>query len=402
MVKANISRRLKDIPASPIRKLASYADQAKKNGVRIIHLNIGDPDIKSPEVMINSLKKINQNPIPYCHSQGLSELLKALQWYYQKLGFNFISEKNIQITSGGSEAILMTLMAVADPGDEVIVFEPTYPNYLSFAKECNVKLVPVSTSIANHFHLPESKEIEKKITKRTRAILICSPNNPTGTIYTQKEIEMLVSLAKKHNLFLVADEVYREFTYDGRTHTSLLNYMKKMPDKIIVLDSLSKRYSVCGLRLGAIVTLNQEVLDGSLRIAQARLSVGYIDQFVASKLTEVSKKYFSDNIREYQERRNYICDSLSLIKGVNVYKPEGAFYLIVGLPVKSSEDFCRWLLTSFSLNGCTLMLAPAPGFYITKNLGKNEVRIAYVLNSAKLKIALDILKKGLIAYNKTS
>lgn len=398
MGKLTVSKRLLKIPASPIRKLVPYAVRAKKNGIKIIHLNIGDPDIKSPSVMINSLKRWQRNPIPYANSQGEEKLIKALVWYYHNLGFKFIEDKHLQITLGGSEAILMTFLAIADFQDEIIVFEPTYPNYFSLAACAGVKLVAIKTDIKNGFHLPNKSKIEQKITKRTRAILICNPNNPTGTVYTNKEIELLVSLAKKHNLYLIADEVYREFCYQGKKHVSLLNYMKELPDRIIVLDSLSKRYSICGLRLGCLVSLNKEINAGVLRIAQGRLSAGKIDQLIASKLTQVSQDYFVKNISEYQKRRDFVYQQLLKVDGVTVYQPEGAFYMMVGLPIKDSEDFCRWLLTDFQLHGQTLMLAPGDGFYICRNSGKNEIRIAYVLKRSILRRGLEILKEGLRVY----
>lgn len=398
MGRLKVSERLSKIPASPIRKLASYAIRARKKGIKIIHLNIGDPDIKSPAVIINSLKNWQQNPISYANSQGEEKLIRALVWYYHNLGFKFIKNKHLQITLGGSEAILMTFLAIVDFQDEIIVFEPTYPNYFSLAACAGVKLVAIKTDIKYGFHLPNKSKIEQKITKKTKAILICNPNNPSGTIYTKKEIKLLVSLAKKHNLYLIADEVYREFCYQGKKHVSLLNYMKELPDRIIVLDSLSKRYSICGLRLGCLVSLNKEINAGVLRIAQGRLSAGKIDQLIASKLTQVSKNYFVRNINEYQKRRDFVYNQLLKVDGVTAYQPEGAFYLMVGLPVRDSEDFCRWLLTDFHLNRQTLMLAPGAGFYISKNFGKNEVRIAYVLNRTALKKGLEIFKEGLRVY----
>jgi len=394
----NVSNRLLTVPASPIRKLVPFATKAKKQGVNIYHLNIGDPDIKSPEVMINAFKSWNKNPIAYSGSQGEENLISSLTWYYHRLGYKFIKQENIQVTLGGSEAILITFIAICDPGDEILVFEPTYPNYLSLAATANVKLLPVATTMKTGFHLPAQGEIEKRINRKTKGILICNPNNPTGTVYTKREIDTVVKIAKKHNLFLIVDEVYREFCYQGKEHISILSYMKYNPDKIILLDSLSKRYSLCGLRLGCLVTLNNHLADGILRIAQGRLSAGTVDQYIAAKLTQVPKKYFIDNIKEYQKRRDMVFNQLLKVEDINVYKPEGAFYMIVGLPVKNSEDFCRWLLTDFHLNHETVMLAPGAGFYISKNSGKNEIRIAYVINKEKLKTALKILVEGLKTY----
>lgn len=400
----SISDRLTQVPASPIRKLAPFAVEAKKQGVHVYHFNIGDPDIKTPEVMLNVLKTWDRNPISYGQSQGEPIFLDALVKYYQTIGFPFIASHHLQITSGGSEAISMALFAVANPGDEVIIFEPLYANYNSYAVINGVSLVPVETKIENGFHLPDKKTIEEKITAKTKAILICTPNNPTGTVYTQKEMEMLVALAQKHNLFILSDEVYREFVYDGRSQVSLLSYMEKLPKQTIVLDSLSKRYSLCGARLGAIITLNEEVLAGVLRIAQGRLSAGLVDQAMAAKLNEVPSSYFKEVHDEYEKRRDLLYKGLKTIPDVVVAKPEGAFYAIVGLPVTDSEDFCKYLLTDFRDNNETIMLAPAAGFYASTSLstgappGKNEVRIAYVLNCAAIKRSIEILKKALSAY----
>ncbi|MDH7476267.1 MAG: pyridoxal phosphate-dependent aminotransferase [Microgenomates group bacterium] len=395
-----ISQRLLAMPASPIRKLVPYALMAKKQGVKVYHLNIGDPDIKTPEVIIQSLKNWRINPIGYGQSQGQPELIEAVKWYYHRLGFNFIEEKNIQITSGGSEGISLAFFAVTNPGDEIITFEPLYTNYNSYAVFNGIKIVPVLTVAENGFHLPPKAKIEKKITKKTKAILICNPNNPTGTVYTKQEIEMLLGLAKKHRLFVISDEVYREFTYDGRRQISLFNYMKTMADQIIVIDSLSKRYSLCGARLGALVSLNQEVMAGALRIAQSRLSAGLIDQTIAAEIKKVPFSHFQKIKKEYQKRRDIIYSGLKKIPGVFIPKPEGAFYTIVTLPVDDAEDFCRWLLTDFRLNNETVMLAPANGFYATQGLGKNQVRLAYVINANDLKKSIKIIQKALAVYNK--
>ncbi|PIZ68968.1 aspartate aminotransferase [Candidatus Roizmanbacteria bacterium CG_4_10_14_0_2_um_filter_36_35] len=386
------------VPSSPIRKLVPYANKAKKQGIKVYHLNIGDPDIKTPEVMIDVLKKWSGNPIPYGQSQGELKFLESLVYYYNKLGFNFIHTANIQVITGGSEAISMAFFATCETGDEVIVFEPFYTNYNSYAAVNQIKLIPVRTYGENGFHLPDKKEIEKKISKKTKAILICNPSNPTGTVYSKEEMETLVDLAKKHNLFLISDEVYREFVYDGKKHVSILDYMKKLPKQTILLNSLSKRYSLCGARLGKLVSLNNDVMAGVLRIAQGRLSSGYVDQKIAEKLTEVAPSYFKEVKKEYQKRRDILYYGLKKIKGVFLEKPEGAFYTIVRLPVKNSEDFCKWLLTDFRLNNETVMFAPAAGFYATPGLGKNEVRIAYVLNIHDLKRSIEILQRALVEY----
>ncbi len=394
----NTSRRLLSVPASPIRKLVPFAQIAKKQGVKIYHLNIGDPDIKTPQVFIDVLNNWNKNPISYGQSQGEPAFLEALKTYYQQLGYLFIQTRNIQVTSGGSEAISMTLFAICDPQDEVIVFEPYYANYNSYAIINNVKLRAITTHSQTGFHLPSSSVIEKHITKKTRAILICNPNNPTGTVYTKEEINRLVKIAQKYGLFLIADEVYRDFVYDDQKHVSLLNYMKKLPKQIIVIDSLSKRYSLCGARLGMIVSLNQDMMDGALRIAQGRLSAGLIDQTMACQINNIPKNFLSDVKREYELRRNLLYQGLKKIPGITLEKPEGAFYCIANLPVVDTEDFCRWLLTDFRINNQTIMLAPASGFYQNNVLGRKQVRIAYVLNRNDLKQSLQILAKALTKY----
>lgn len=398
MKTVKVSNRLQKVPASPIRKLVPFANEAKRQGVKVYHLNIGDPDIKTPQVMIDVLKKWDQNPIPYGQSQGELKFLDSLTAYYNKLGYEFIDPKNIQVTTGGSEAISMAFFATCEVGDEVIVFEPFYTNYNSYAMVNQVKLVPVRTYGKDGFHLPEAKEIEKKITSKTRAILICNPSNPTGTVYSKKEMDILVEIAERKNLFLISDEVYREFVYDGKKHVSILDYMKRIPEKAVLLDSLSKRYSLCGARLGMMVSLNEDLMSGVLRVAQGRLSSGFVDQKVAEKLTEVTPDYFEQVKKEYQRRRDVLYDGLSKIKGVFLEKPEGAFYAVVKLPVTDANDFCQWLLTKYRYKQSTVMLAPAAGFYASPGLGKDEVRIAYVLNVEDLKRSIEILTHALVEY----
>ena len=398
---SSVSKRLLEVPASPIRKLVPFATAAKKSGVKVYHLNIGDPDIKTPQVMLQVLQKWQRNPIGYSQSQGEPMFLEALKWYYHKLGFSYIDISHLQVTNGGSEGISLALFATCNPGDEVIVFEPFYANYNTYAVANGVKLVPILTTAKNGFHLPEQKDIEKKVTRKTRAILYCSPNNPTGTVLTKKEIEVLVSIAKKHNLFLLADEVYREFAYDGKAQVSLLNYMQKIPKLAVVLDSLSKRYSLCGARLGVAVSLNSDLIAGMLRLAQGRLSSGLVDQIMAAELTKVPTRYFKDVHDEYEKRRDLLYEGLGKIPGVTIPKPEGAFYAIVGLPVANAEDFCKWLLTDFRDHNETVMIAPAAGFYSSPGMGKNEVRIAYVLNRKDLKRCIELLRKALIQYSQS-
>ncbi len=392
------SKRLVAIPASPIRKLVPYAVAAKQEGIKVYHLNIGDPDIETPQVMLDALKNWSKNPIGYSQSKGEPIFIDALKTYYHRLGYQFIGGDDIQVTSGGSEAISMAFFATCEGGDEVLVFEPLYTLYNSFAAINNVKLVPVRTSADAGFHLPPRIEIEKKITKKTKAILICNPSNPTGTVYTQQEMDTLFEIAKNHNLFLLSDEVYREFVYDDRRHISVLDYMKKLPEKIILLDSLSKRFSICGARIGTFISKNKAIMDGVLRIAQSRLSVGLIDQTIAARLTSVPRSYFKKVHREYQKRRDVLYEELKKIPGVSLKKPEGAFYAVVTLPIRDSEHFSKWLLTDFRFKNQTVMVAPAPGFYVTKGLGKQEVRMAYVINISELKKAIEILRRALIEY----
>ncbi|MEK7544019.1 MAG: pyridoxal phosphate-dependent aminotransferase [Patescibacteria group bacterium] len=398
------SHRLSAVPASPIRKLVPFAVAAKKAGVTVYHLNIGDPDIETPEVMIDVLHNWKDNPIRYGQSQGEPGFLEAVLSYYHGLGFSFLKTENVQVTSGGSEAIAMAMFAVADPGEEILTFEPLYTNYNSYAAINGIRLTAVFTDIKTGFHLPVQEEIEKLITEKTKAILYCNPNNPTGTVYTQAEVEMLVTIAKKHNLFLLSDEVYREYCYDGKKQVSLFSSMQEIPNLAIVLDSMSKRYSLCGARLGMLVSLNREIMAGVLCIAQGRLSAGFVDQAIASTLTEVPASYLAGVQEEYAKRRDVLFEGLRKIPGVTIPKPEGAFYTIVGLPVEDAEHFCQWLLTDFrdpsasSGQAETVMLAPAAGFYATPGKGKNEVRIAYVLNTTKLSRCIEILAKALQVY----
>lgn len=386
------------LPPSPIRKLTPFAQKAQKKGIRIYHLNIGDPDIKTPKVMINALKNWQKNPISYVDSKGLDKLLNALVWYYQKKAGLKITTDNLQITTGGSEAIYWSMLATANPGQEILVFEPFYANYNGFAIQAKIKLVPIQTSIENGFHLPSQEKITSKITSQTKAILITNPNNPTGTIYTKKELELLVKIAKKHHLYLIADETYREFSYQDKKTISLYSYQNNVPSQIIIIDSLSKRYSLCGARIGCILTDNKKLLKGFLKLAQTRLCAGLIDQVVASQLIKVKDSYFKKNILKYKKRRDILYQGLKKIPQIICQKPEGAFYLIVKLPVKNSQHFAKWLLTSFHYRKETIMLAPAAGFYATKNMGKSEVRLAYVLNQKKLKKSINIFKIALSQY----
>lgn len=396
--KIAFSKRVLETQPSPIRKLAPFAQRAKEKGIKVYHLNIGQPDIKTPKEILAPLKSFNKKIIRYCHSQGEEIFVKALLRYYHHLGFKDLTSENILVTTGGSEAILFAFLAVADVDEEILVFEPFYANYNGFANMAQVKLVPILTSIENGFHFPPKKEIEKKITARTRAILINNPNNPTGTVYTQEELENLVDLAKKHNLFLLSDEVYREFVYQGR-HFSVLEF-KKIRKQAILLDSLSKRLSLCGARLGCFVSYNQDLVGQVLKFAQARLSSPFLEQVMAAQLIKIPRLYFENVQKEYQARMKIVFQALKKIPGVSCYQPEGAFYLLAKLPIKDSEDFAKWLLTDFQLKKETVMVAPAAGFYASKGKGRDEIRIAYVLSQRKLKRAMEILKKGLETYSK--
>lgn len=389
------SKRFYEMPESPIRKLVPYADSAKQNGIHVYHLNIGDPDIKTPKAMVDYLKNFPHEIIRYCNSQGEKPFLEALVSYYHHLGFKDLTAENFIVTMGGSEAIFWTMMGICEAGDEILVFEPFYANYNGFAKMAGVKLVPVTTTLENGFHLPKKEEISKKISSRTKGILICNPSNPTGTIYTQNELKMLWDIAKQFHLFLLSDEVYREFAYEGEKSISVLSFEG---DNLIVLDSLSKRYSLCGARLGCIVTRNKELIKLVLKFGQARLSAGFVDQLMASNLINLPKNYFDKTRDEYEARRNVVLEGLSKIPGVVCQKPEGAFYLIAKLPVSSAEEFAKWLLTDFQDRGETIMVAPAAGFYATPGLGKDEIRIAYVINQKDLKRSMEILKIALLKY----
>jgi len=396
---ANVSFRLSSLPVSSVRKLTPYAAEAKKSGVKILHLNIGDPDIKTPKVMIDVLHNWSINPIKYAQSNGEPSFIKAMLKYYAKLGFKDLTEKEIIATVGGSEAVNLAFYAVASPGEEILVFEPFYSNYASCAHYTGVKLVAVPAGAETNFHLPKREEIEKKITGKTRAILYCSPGNPTGAVFSKEEMDLLVAIAKEHNLFLISDEVYREYIFEGK-HTSLLEYFDKIPDKAILLDSLSKRYSLCGARLGVIISKNEELIKGVIKLAQARLSGGLIDQEMASVMNEVPDSYIEDVRIEYKKRRDVLYEGLTAIPGVEMAQPEGAFYSMVTLPVKDAEDFAIFLLKEFRVNNETVMVAPGAGFYGTEGKGKNQVRIAYVLNTEDLKRAISIIRLGLEEYKK--
>jgi len=391
-----ISEKGKAMPASPIRKLVPYAEAAKKKGRKVYHLNIGQPDIPTPEVALNAIRNIDLKVIEYSHSAGNETYRRKLASYYQKLGIN-IDHTEILITTGGSEAVLFALMACVNPGEEVITPEPFYANYNGFATSAGVKVVPVTSYIKDDFALPPIKEIEKKITARTKGIIICNPNNPTGYLYSKEELLHLREIVKRHDLFLFSDEVYREFCYDGAEHFSAMK-LEGIENNVIMLDSVSKRYSECGVRIGALITKNKEVISTALKFAQARLSPPGLGQIVGEASIDTPANYFKDVNMEYTTRRNYMVEALNKIPGVYCPKPKGAFYTVVRLPVDDSDKFAQWLLEEFEFCNQTVMVAPASGFYSTPGFGKNEVRIAYVLKIEDLKNAMEVLSEALKIY----
>jgi aspartate aminotransferase len=396
-MKPVLSTRAATIAPSPIRKLVPFAEAAIKRGTHVYHLNIGQPDIETPEAMLDSLKNFPKKIIHYCHSQGDDRYLESLVSYYKKNNIE-LEKWMINVTTGGSEAIVFAFMTAMDHGDEVIIPEPFYTNYNGFAIMAGVKIAPVTTYGDNGFHLPPMEAIEKKINSKTKAILLCNPNNPTGTVYTRKEIEGICELCKKHNLWLLTDEAYREFVYDSKEHISGLS-LSGMEDRVIMMDSISKRYSACGARIGCIVSRNKALMDAVLKLGQARLCSPLVDQMLATAAENLPEDYMEETVEEYRSRRDVVFEGLEKIPGVIALKPSGAFYNIVKLPVDSAEKFALWLLTDFEENGETVMLAPAEGFYATKDLGQQEARIAYVLCKEDLKKALILLKIAIERYN---
>ncbi|MHC0440859.1 pyridoxal phosphate-dependent aminotransferase [Flavobacterium sp. 3-210] len=394
-----ISHKGRNMPESPIRKLAPFADLAKKKGHKVYHLNIGQPDIKTPEVAIEAVKNIDLSIIEYSPSAGYESYRKKLAHFYQRQNVN-VNTEDIIVTTGGSEALLFALATITDPGDEIIIPEPFYANYHAFASSTSATVVPLVSTIETAFALPSIEEVEKLITNRTKAILICNPGNPTGYLYSEEEIKQLASLIKKHDLYLIADEVYREFLYDGNdVHFSVMN-LEDVEQNVIMVDSVSKRYSMCGARIGCLVTKNKDVLATVMKFAQARLSPPTIEQIACEAAIDTPQSYFDEVISEYKERRDTLISELNKIDGVIVTKPKGAFYCIAQLPIEDSDDFAQWLLESYNLNGETVMIAPAKGFYSTPGMGLNQVRIAYVLNKKDLITAVNILKEALLVYNK--
>ena len=391
-----ISNKGLSMPESPIRKLVPFAEKAKKDGKKVYHLNIGQPDIQTPQVALDAVKNFDKNVVEYSHSAGFESYRKGLALYYQSLDIN-VDHNDLMITTGGSEALLFTLNSCLDAGDEVIIPEPFYANYNGFSTSSGVTVKPISTSIDDGFALPPIEEFIKLITPKTKAILICNPGNPTGYLYSKEELETLRDIVIKYDLFLFADEVYREFAYDGHKHLSVLS-IEGLDNNAIVIDSTSKRYSMCGIRVGCIVSKNPEIIKTALKFAQARLSPPTFGQIAGEAALLTPKSYFEDVINEYVCRRDLLVEGLNKIEGVICPKPKGAFYAIAQLPVDNADKFAQWLLEDFDFNGETLMVAPAEGFYSTKGEGFNQVRIAYVLNQESLKKAIKCLDEALKVY----
>lgn len=385
------------MPESPIRKLVPYAENAKKKGTKVYHLNIGQPDIKTPEVALEAIKNNSIKVLAYSRSEGSEEYRTKIANYYKKQNID-VTANEIIVTTGGSEALLFAMGSITDPGDEIIIPEPFYANYNGFATSSGVKVVPVISKIENNFALPPIEEFEKLITPKTKGILICNPGNPTGYLYSKEEIEKLAIIVKKHDLFLIADEVYREFVYDNIPHQSVLHNFG-LEENAIIIDSVSKRYSMCGARIGCLVSKNKEVISTALKFAQARLSPPTFAQIASEAALETPEAYFKEVNDEYKSRRDTLIHELSKIEGVKIGIPKGAFYCVVELPVDNTDKFAQWLLEDFNLNNETVMVAPAAGFYSTPSFGTKQVRIAYVLKNEDLVKSVEILKKGIETYN---
>jgi len=391
----SISQRGKQMPPSPIRKLVPYAETAKKKGVHVYHLNIGQPDIETPPQTLAAVREANFKVLEYSHSAGNESYRRKLVEYYQRVGIT-VNHQQIIVTTGGSEAILFGMMACLDAGDEVIIPEPFYANYNGFAIEAGITVIPITSSIETGFALPPITDFEKAISSRTKAIVLCNPNNPTGYLYSRAEMETLKEIVQKHNLYLFADEAYREFCYSGE-HSSAM-HLTGIDDHVILMDTISKRYSACGGRIGALVTKNQQVLDAVMKFAQARLSPPSFAQILGEAAVDLPSDYFDTTKAEYKKRRDTIVKRLNAMPGVFCPNPGGAFYAIAKLPIDDADIFCQWLLESFSYKGNTVMLAPATGFYSTPGLGRQEVRLAYVLNTDAINEAMDCLEKALEIY----
>lgn len=392
----HLSTRAASMQSSPLRKLANAAEERKKNGIAVYHLNIGQPDLSTPQEFLDAVKNFSANPIEYAMSQGLAPAIDGWRTYYKSLGLE-LEREEVMITTGGSEALIFAVMAVTDPGDNVLVFEPFYTNYNSFGTLAGVSMKPVTLSIDNNFHLPTDEEIEAAIDSGTRAMMVCNPSNPTGTVFSREELQRLVDIAIKHDLFIIADEVYREFAFEGEV-TSMLEFTEGR-EHIIMCDSASKRFNACGIRIGTFVSHNKEVMAAALKLGMARLSVATIEQLALVPVLEKAGELIPPVVEEYRKRRDVIHEGLQAIEGVKAAKPEGAFYIICELPVDSTEAFAKWMIEEFEHEGETVLVAPAPGFYATPGKGAKEIRIAYVLDSQKLKRALELLNIAMKQYN---
>ena len=391
-----LSKKSMAMPASPIRKLVPFAEAAKSRGTTVYHLNIGQPDIETPKIVRDKLNNLDLEVIEYSHSAGFLTYREGLAKYYQNLGISLDPDKEIMITTGGSEALTFAFQCCFEPGDEIIIPEPFYANYNGFATTCGIKVIPVTAKIENGFALPPIEDFKEKITAKTKGILICNPGNPTGYLYSKEELQSLKNIIKEHDLFLFADEVYREFCYEGAVHFSALE-LEDIENNVVLVDSVSKRYSMCGARVGALISRNHQFMEMALKFGQARLSPPTLGQIAGETALKTPQSYFDQVTNEYVERRNIVVEGLSKINGVKCPKPQGAFYCIAELPVKDADHFCQWLLEKFEHNGQTVMLAPASGFYANNSV-QNQVRIAYVLNKENLKNAVDCIKKALEVY----
>jgi aspartate aminotransferase len=393
-----ISQRAQEMPASPIRKLIPYSIEAKKRGTKVYHLNIGQPDIETPETALNALKHIELKVLEYSLSEGNIEYRMALNNYYHSLGFEDLTTNNFIVTNGGSEALNFAISTLCDAGDEIIIPEPYYANYNGFTSASNVKVVAIPSTIETGFALPPIEDFEKKITDKTRAVIICNPGNPTGYLYTREELQKLADIALKHDIVIISDEVYREYVYDGKQQVSMLEF-PELAENCIIIDSESKRYSMCGVRIGFMVTRSKKLHDAAMLFAQARLSPVLIGQIIATAAHQNDHAYIQSVREEYTKRRNLLVDLLNGIPGVICPKPKGAFYCVAELPVDDTDKFAQWLLETYSQNGETIMVAPMGGFYSDPELGKKQVRIAYVLNETDLRRSVELLHNALVQYN---
>ncbi len=392
----NISRKGNLMPESPIRKLVPFAEAAKARGVKVHHLNIGQPDIKTPEVAMDAIRNFEPKVVEYSHSAGILSYRKKLVEYYKSVNIDVTPDEMI-VGTGASEAILFSLLSCMDDGDEIIIPEPFYANYNGFAVNAGVKVVPISSSIESGFALPPMEDFEKAITPKTKAIMLCNPNNPTGYLYSKEELEIVKKMVLKHDLFLISDEVYREFTYDNHEHFSVMN-LEGLEQNVILIDSVSKRYSACGFRIGVMISKNKEVMSTAMKFAQARLSPPTFGQVAAEAAIDTPAEYFTEALAEYKNRRDVVVDRINKMEGAFCPNPKGAFYVVAKLPIDNADKFCQWLLEDFNLNNETVMLAPATGFYATKGLGLDEVRISYVLNVNDLNASMDCLQEAIKVY----